>query len=651
MANEAMALIQKGLESMQQLQSQTAKTHEKFLETQAQASKTLQSMMDQTKLFASNIVAPHSTQNIEIKNPVLKNIDTPPASNVNDNIKTHVPEPEMPEAIVNHEKVELAETDISENNTSEKNNSETNKEAEGIVFAIVSKLTGFPEEMLEPDMDIESDLGIDSIKRVEIISELEKSLPSVSSLTPESMSSLRTLKEICNIITDTSELASDESINPVNDIIKSEAVQSNDSESQSIEILINTISDLTGFPKEMLEGDMNLESDLGIDSIKRVEILSTLEKELPQIGTISSDEIASFKTIDEISAYLDNNLGQNSQEIQKPVTVQAEVSTEQEVPIATQKSAQKLARQIPYLEQHPVDKIKFYNGSRLLISKQKKVYLTKDSAGIAQSFKDEFLKQGINADLISVSHNKTPELRDAAGIVLIPEITEPNDPEKTSDFLKYSFKLIKKNAPYLTESASQKSAFFATVSFLGGGFGLDGQKINNPVQGGLAGLSKTASLEWKDILCKAIDMPCSAKQVIDNAENAVTLIMTHGSVEIGIIDGVCNIPKLKQKNISESIDELTEPDINSDVANDDLFVITGGAKGVTAECAIEIAKSFSSKIMLIGRSESPTEEPDWIKNLSAESEIKKAILKNQFTNKTPKPVQLEKAFKKLMSNR
>ncbi|MCK5542103.1 MAG: SDR family NAD(P)-dependent oxidoreductase [Desulfobacterales bacterium] len=627
MIYEAMTLIQKGFESMQQLQSQTAKTHEKFLETQAEASRTLQSMMDQTKFFANNITAPYPTDNIEIQKPTQKihvPIDKTP-----DKINTHTPEPET---IVKRNESELTTKSASENV----------KEAENLVFSIVSKLTGFPEEMLEGDMDIESDLGIDSIKRVEIISELEKSLPSVSSLTPESMSSLRTLKEICDII-DNSNNSVAENNNPTEDIIKPESFKSTDSASQSIEILINTISNLTGFPVEMLEGDMNLESDLGIDSIKRVEILSTLEKELPQIGTISSDEIAGFKTIDAISAYLDNNLGQNSQKKQRSIPVQTDFPVEKK----KSKKIQALSRQLPFLEQHPVDKIKFYNGSRLLISKQKKVYLTKDSSGIAKSFKDEFIKQGINADLIKVSHEKIPELRDAAGIVLIPDISKTNDSEKTSDFLKYSFKLIKKNAPYLTESASQKSAFFATVSFLGGGFGLNGKQIDDPVQGGLAGLCKTAGLEWKDILCKALDMPCSAEEVIENAENAVTLMMTHGSVEIGISEGLCNIPKLKTENISENIDEFTEPNFNSD----DLFIITGGAKGVTAECAVEIAKSFSPKIMLIGRSENPVNEPYWIEDITSEPEIKKAILKNQFTDKTLKPVELEKAYKKLISNR
>ena len=45
--------------------------------------------------------------------------------------------------------------------------------------------------------------------------------------------------------------------------------------------LLEVIAGKTGYPVEMLELDMALDADLGIDSIKRVEILSALQEELP----------------------------------------------------------------------------------------------------------------------------------------------------------------------------------------------------------------------------------------------------------------------------------------------------------------------------------------------------------------------------------
>jgi len=174
--------------------------------------------------------------------------------------------------------------------------------------------------MLELDMNIESDLGIDSIKKVEIISELEKQIPGCEGLTTENIGSVKTLEDICNAIDETdsdsithnssNNLSQRGSIDEIdnNDVVETtpqnNSQQNQDTYKTILTVLIKTISDLTGFPVDMLEPSMNLESDLGIDSIKRVEILSKLEQELDDIETISSDGIANFKTIEEIINYL-----------------------------------------------------------------------------------------------------------------------------------------------------------------------------------------------------------------------------------------------------------------------------------------------------------------------------------------------------------
>jgi len=59
MAYQAMQLVYKGIESMQELQAGTARAHEKFLETQTAASQALQEMMQQTRMFADTVTANH----------------------------------------------------------------------------------------------------------------------------------------------------------------------------------------------------------------------------------------------------------------------------------------------------------------------------------------------------------------------------------------------------------------------------------------------------------------------------------------------------------------------------------------------------------------------------------------------------------------
>lgn len=69
-------------------------------------------------------------------------------------------------------------------------------ELEGILKGIVAEKTGYPEEMLEMDMDLESGLGIDSIKRVEILADLQEQFPALKDVDAAELSELATLQAI-----------------------------------------------------------------------------------------------------------------------------------------------------------------------------------------------------------------------------------------------------------------------------------------------------------------------------------------------------------------------------------------------------------------------------------------------------------------------
>ena len=66
---------------------------------------------------------------------------------------------------------------------------------------MVSDRTGYPVEMLDLDQDIEADLGIDSIKRVEIIGGLQKEVDATTSeLITKNMESITALKTLRGLI-------------------------------------------------------------------------------------------------------------------------------------------------------------------------------------------------------------------------------------------------------------------------------------------------------------------------------------------------------------------------------------------------------------------------------------------------------------------
>ena len=73
--------------------------------------------------------------------------------------------------------------------------------------------------------------------------------------------------------------------------------------------LLRIVAERTGYPEEVLELDMALESDLGIDSIKRVEILGILMEEYPSLKIQDTTQLAALRTLREI-VELEASLGE-----------------------------------------------------------------------------------------------------------------------------------------------------------------------------------------------------------------------------------------------------------------------------------------------------------------------------------------------------
>ena len=75
------------------------------------------------------------------------------------------------------------------------------------------------------------------------------------------------------------------------------------------QLLLRVVAEKTGYPEETLELEMSMEADLGIDSIKRVEILGAMQEELPDIDEIDMEELNSLSTLQDVVAFLQKQVG------------------------------------------------------------------------------------------------------------------------------------------------------------------------------------------------------------------------------------------------------------------------------------------------------------------------------------------------------
>jgi acyl carrier protein len=188
------------------------------------------------------------------------------------------------------------------------------------LLQVVSEKTGYPSEMLELTMDMEADLGIDSIKRVEIFGALTKLHPEMSGINPNELTELRTLAEIVSFVgaksVGSSGTVAAEAPQKVATIPASVSPVAayNPSSSDGMDVtklttsLLQVVSEKTGYPAEMLELSMDMEADLGIDSIKRVEIFGALTKQHPEMSGINPNELTELRTLAEIVSFVGENV-------------------------------------------------------------------------------------------------------------------------------------------------------------------------------------------------------------------------------------------------------------------------------------------------------------------------------------------------------
>ncbi|MDX2495103.1 MAG: SDR family NAD(P)-dependent oxidoreductase, partial [Desulfuromusa sp.] len=454
------------------------------------------------------------------------------------------------------------------------------------------------------------DLGIDSIKRVEILSALQEQLPDLPAVRPEDLGVLQTLGQIID------HLCQEKQLNVT--ATPTEPPQMGQVDRQQVStVLLDVIAEKTGYPVEMLELDMALDTDLGIDSIKRVEILSALQERLPGAPAIKPEHLGTLQTVGQIVDFLASISGLKEKGI--------------EINHRETAAAKGIIRQVLHSVSLPqkraAKEFKFVIGAE--------VWITDDGSTLSDAVCSRLTDRQLIPRKISIADIDSLTLpENLAGLVILAPLPGVDDL-----FLRNAFKLLQKVEPVLHQSAQYGGAFFATVSRLDGCFGIGTTgSVNDSLSGGLAGLSKTAALEWPTIHCKAVDL-AMGMEILPTATAIVDEIFTASPLEVGISTQGLHALEL----VSEPLDNIVG---KVSVQAGDLVVISGGARGVTAEVAIALSAATQATLLLLGRTPAPENEPAWLIDLQDEGEIKKALVAQ---SEVPlKPLDVARQYQQLM---
>jgi NAD(P)-dependent dehydrogenase (short-subunit alcohol dehydrogenase family)/acyl carrier protein len=436
--------------------------------------------------------------------------------------------------------------------------------------------------MLSMEMDLEQDLGIDSIKRVEILSAMVKRAPQLPEIDAEAMISLRTLGQIADYLEQS--LAAIAAIPGPGQAARSDEIRS---------LLVEVVSQKTGYPAEMLSMEMDLEQDLGIDSIKRVEILSAMVKQAPHLPEIDSEAMIALHTLGQIVEHI--------QGAQKPAAAVLQESAESPAPALLHDQEPVAPVQRYVIEAVPAPPLGLCRPG---LFGQTKICITDDGTGMAPALEAVLNHRGVNAEAMQEIPANATRIIFLGGLRRVTTVDEAI--------------AVNREAFQAARALAGEARLFVTVQDTGGAFGLTGCSIEQAYLGGLAGLAKTVARERPDMVVKAIDLE-RGERTTGKLAIAIADELLGGGLELEV-----GLPEDGRRLTLRSLPAPVEPGAPALEAGA-VIVASGGARGVTAVCLERLAQQLQPRLVLLGRTPLD-QEPACCHGVEGDAGLKRALL-------------------------
>ncbi len=407
--------------------------------------------------------------------------------------------------------------------------------------------------------------------------------------------------------------------------------------------VLEIVSERTGYPAEMLEPDLDLEADLSIDSIKRMEILAELAERVALPGGADGEldeavveELARLKTLRAVVSWIDAH-GEEPREsdqagvedspnsvldTRSPSPEPVEIDSGRVVPGSTLRFRYELA-----LAGEIAARGSRADGSRALAGRSIRIL-----GGAEELRKALELQIEQSGGRVSECGADDPASEGEAWIHLGALSASPRYP------VDRIFVDLKRGAlTYATE--------LVVATGLGGGFGLlHGLRASEvEAAAGVRGLVRTLAREFPDTHVSAVDL--DPEDAPNSIAKALLAELSHGDhrVDVGCAGGVRRTLLLREEPL-----DVTRSD-QLQLGSDAVILVTGGARGIGARAALALAERSGAHVVLCGRSALPSEpEPENYAHATGAPELRRAIIEAAGLRK---PAEIEAEVARVLAAR
>ena len=411
-------------------------------------------------------------------------------------------------------------------------------------------------------------------------------------------------------------------------------------------LMLEVVAEKTGYPADMLNLGMDLEGDLGIDSIKRVEILSAVADQAPELRSVDMGHMGSLRTLGAIVEYM-KGLGQPglAAPAATPVAAPAagfaaasgaaSVAPAPAVASANVTDAANAAKAVPHLGRFVLERIVapttglaqpgLLGGGEVWVTGLEE---------LNEPLAAELRARGVGAKATSILPSG------ATACVYLGGLREVEDADAAIAVNREAFALARTLAGRL----EKERGLFVTVQDTGAAFGTAPMDPRREWLAGLPALVKTAGQEWPQASLKAVDLERGGRGAEALAKALATeLLEGGGEAEVAL-------PASGGRFTLRSVERTVAPGAPVIVPGD-VVVVSGGARGVTAACIEEWARESRARFVLLGRT-SLAAEAACCAGVADEAGLKKALLAEaRSQGLSPAPAELGARVHEVLSNR
>ena len=528
------------------------------------------------------------------------------------------------------------------------------------ILSLVVDKTGYPKEMLDLDLDLEADLGVDTVKQAEMFAAIRE----IYNIPRDENRKLRDYPTLAHVLRFVYEQRPDlacrapgavagseppKTVEPAavtqgvaaapSPIAAAPAGAALDAIQQKV---LDIVAEKTGYPKEMLDLDLDLEADLGIDTVKQAEMFAAIRAAY-NIARDENLKLRDFPTLAHVIKFAQDGSGLAASAIAsaaaekaaEPSPVFASLAAPAAAPLKPALRSLDAANTIPRRVPVPVLRppLDLCKPTGATLQRGQRVVLMPDHACVADALSQLLQDRGVEVLRIdsSLSSDALGELLNTwtatgpvHGVYWLPALDIEGDLSKMEveswkDAVRVRIKSLYTTMRALFEQIAIPDSFLVSATRLGGQHGYDEAGAVAPLGGAVAGFTKTYKRERPAAVVKAVDFE-AGRSASEIAECLVKeTLQDPGAVEIGYKNGLRWTVGLEEQSANDG-----KPGITLDQSS--VFVITGAAGSIVSAITTDLAAASGGTFYLLDLVPEPDpDNPDLKRYVSDKEGLKREL--------------------------